>query len=112
MLNHNRAKATTRTSDTLTPTQSLVLEILGVRHRTGESLWNFDSRLTKQIDELEAIGLVTSMHGSVENTVRASLTDAGRAAATSTTYDSPIELELRVVKAELADLRRLRELGR
>ena len=76
-----------------TPTQSLVLEVLAARYRLGESLWTFSANpnAVRAIRSLEAAGLVESMGGIVPNTVRASLTDAGKAAALSDTYQPPSE---------------------
>lgn len=61
----------------LTPTQDLVMEVLAARYRLGETMWPFDSKLRPQLRKLESHGLVTRMHGIVENTERASLTQAG-----------------------------------
>jgi len=76
--------------DTLPPTQHLVLEVLAARHRLGENLWPFRSTLAPALRGLEQLGLVWTMHGSVENTVRAGLTEAGRDAVLSSTYIPPV----------------------
>lgn len=70
----------------LTPTEELVLDVLAARHRTGEHLWTLDSRVAPAVRRLEAAGLVTSMHGATQNTIRASLTAAGRGAWLSATW--------------------------
>lgn len=63
----------------LSPTMDLVLAVLTARHRLGDSLWTFDTGAQHAaITRLESMGLVTQMHGIVERTVRASLTDRGR----------------------------------
>ncbi len=75
--------------DALPPTQHLVLEVLGARHRLGENLWPFRSTLAPALRALEQLGLVWTMHGSVENTVRAGLTEAGKDAVLSCEYVPP-----------------------
>lgn len=97
--------------DKLTPSQELVLELLVVRRRTGETLWTFGSRHTKTLAELEAAGLCSVIHGVVENTVRASLTDrAVDELLTGSTYTSPLERELTMTRGQLDELRSLRSL--
>lgn len=61
----------------LSPTRELILDTLAARWRLGENLWTFDSRLKPQLDWLAEQGLVWTMHGIVEKTLRAGLTDAG-----------------------------------
>jgi len=72
--------------DALPPTQYLVLEVLGARHRLGENLWPFRSTLVPALRRLEQLGLVWMMHGSVENTVRAGLTETGKDAVLYSAY--------------------------
>lgn len=76
---------------TVTPTQDLILEVLAARHRLGERLWTFDARHKKAIEALADLGLVTHMHGMVEKTVRASLTDEGIKRQVSDNYMPPTE---------------------
>ncbi len=76
--------------DTLPPTQYLVLDVLAARHRLGENLWPFPSTLAPALRALEQLGLVWTMSGSVENTVRAGLTEAGKDAVLSSTYIPPV----------------------
>lgn len=73
----------------LTPTQDLIMDLLVARYRLGESLWTLDSRVQKQAEALEAIGYIETMHGVVENTIRASLTEDGRKAYMSDSYTPP-----------------------
>jgi hypothetical protein len=73
----------------LPPTQALVLEILAARHRLGETCWTFSTRHLTSLRALEKRGLVGLMHGIIPHTCRAYLTDAGRRAALSDTYESP-----------------------
>jgi len=74
----------------LTPTEDLLLEVLIARHRLGERLWTFEARHRKAIGSLADKGLVASMHGIVEHTVRASLTPAAIKAYVSPKYVPPI----------------------
>ena len=89
----------------LTPTQDLILEVLGARHRTGEHLWTFDAKLSSSLSRLEKRGLIRGMHGSVPNTLRASLTTKGLARAISATYLTPIEQDLMAARTEIKVLR-------
>lgn len=75
--------------DALPPTQLLVLEVLAARHRLGERLWPFPSRLQPQIGALCRLGLVWEASGNVPYTVRAGLTDAGVEAMLHGPYVSP-----------------------
>ena len=77
--------------DTLPITQQLVLEVLAARTRLGEKLWTFPAGAQRALNLLESRGLVTQMHGTVERTVRASLTDAGRALALDPDYTPPAQ---------------------
>lgn len=74
----------------LPPTQYLVMEVLAARARTGESLWTFPSNLAVPLRALEERGLISVMHGIVQNTVRARLTDAGRAECLKGDYVTPL----------------------
>lgn len=74
----------------LTPTEDLVLEVLAARHRLGEHLWTFDSCHAKTLRQLVERGYVTTMHGNVENTLRASLTPKGRERELSPGFMPPI----------------------
>jgi hypothetical protein len=97
-------------TDKQTPTEALILEVLAARHRLGETLWPFDSRLAPQIRSLETKGLVWSTHGQVENTIRAELTVLGRAAVMGEGYEPPAlrakvrELRDAFVSGSVADL--------
>lgn len=78
----------------LTPTEGLVMEVLAARHRLGEHLWTFDSRLNRAIESLADKGLVMPMSGQVERTVRAALTQEGLSAYVSDRYVPPILREV------------------
>lgn len=80
----------TSDQDHLTPTEDLILEVLIARHRLGENLWTFDARHKRVIGSLADKGWVTPMHGMVENTVRASLTQAAIDKWVSDAYVPPI----------------------
>lgn len=111
MLNHNRPKVTPARAEAdgvdakLTPKQSLTLELIAVRKRTGEELWTFGSSHKRTLEELEDLGLVHVMHGITEKTVRASITDTGWAAATSDTYRSPLEEERDALRTQVQVLK-------
>lgn len=90
----------------LTPTEDLVVEVLVARYRLGEVLWTFDSKVSKQIKSLEKKGIVNSMHGIVENSVRASFTDAGFAKYCSYDYHAPIGKDNPVVAEKLSEISR------
>lgn len=74
----------------LTPTEELFLETLAGRYRTGEHMWTFARRHTSTARSLADKGLVGWQYGTVEGTIRAWLTDAGKAAALSDTYVPPL----------------------
>jgi hypothetical protein len=105
MLNHNRVAsgpaAELAAPKKLTPTQDLILEVLGARRRTGEPFWPFSKMLTTSIRGLQEAGLVEWWDASYGNhNVR--LTAAGEAVAfPSATYSSPLEKELVTVKTRL-----------
>lgn len=65
------------------------MEVLAARYRCGEHLWTFDSRHKKTIRELASMGMVNEMSGVVEHSVRASLTEAGKAIYLLDTYQTP-----------------------
>lgn len=73
----------------LTPSEELALEVLAARTRLGESVWTFKTRHQKALDSLASKGLVFTTHGVVEKTVRAGLTEEGRAAVLSANYTAP-----------------------
>lgn len=77
-------------ADLVTPTQELLLEVLAARTRLGETLWTFDARFAGQLRQLEAEGLVEVMSGTIEKTVRASLTSKGQDAMLSSVYWPPM----------------------
>lgn len=78
----------------LTPTEELVMEVLAARHRLGEQMWTFDARHKRAIESLADKGLVNPMHGIVERTVRASLTDKGVRESVSGRYAPPAMREI------------------
>lgn len=77
-------------SRSLTPTEDLIMEVLSARWRLGERMWTFDSRQKGAIDKLVTKGFVNPMHGMVQNTVRASLTDKGRKLYVTESYVPPV----------------------
>ncbi len=81
--------------DLLPPTQYLLLEILAARHRLDEPWWTFPDRVKRPLATLQDLGLVSLLHGLVEKTVRASLTELGRASAMSDNYRMPADRSTR-----------------
>lgn len=75
----------------LTPTESLIGDVLAARTRTGETMWTFDTRLTQQATHLAELGLIGTTHGIVEKTFRAWLTEAGKARFISESYVPPMD---------------------
>lgn len=82
-------------TDGLPPTQCLVMEVLAARWRTGERMWTFPTAVKPAIRRLENLGLVGWQAGSAYRTVHVWLTDAGRAAVLSDTYEPPDWVEER-----------------
>ena len=74
----------------LTPTEDLVMEVLSARARLGETMWTFNSCHKQTIRKLESRGLVNMIHGTVDKTVRASLTDDGRKEYMMSEYNAPV----------------------
>jgi hypothetical protein len=73
----------------LPPTQALVLEVLAARARLGETHWTFSTRHRPALEALAKRGLLWWKEGVVERTCMAFLTDAGRQATLSATYQTP-----------------------
>lgn len=71
------------------PTKHLVLDVLAARHRTGEPYWTLPRTLKRQLDQLEAAGLV-SVLGSTGDGYRVRLTDAGMVEALDLSYGPPV----------------------
>lgn len=76
-----------------TPTQELLLDVLGARFRLGENLWTFGSHLSRAAEQLADRGLVFTTHGITEKTIRAGLTEAGKAAVLSADYSPPAAIK-------------------
>jgi hypothetical protein len=76
-------------TDDLPPTQYLITEVLAARHRTGEHMWTFPSRLRAHMTALGEAGLIGWKSGIEPNTIRAWLTDAGRASVLGDGYVTP-----------------------
>lgn len=75
----------------LTPTEDLVMEVLAARFRLGENLWTFSSQHRNTLRSLASKGLVISMGGVNEGTVRAALTNAGKQEYLNADYVPPAE---------------------
>ncbi len=74
----------------LTPTEDLFMELLAARHRLGEQVWTFDSRLKPQALRLERLGLIGWKRGAVERTLLVWLTGLGRTEYLDPLYVPPI----------------------
>lgn len=74
----------------LTPTEDLVLSVLGARYRLGESGWTFSTRVRPAIRSLRQRGLVTYKGGTVENTLLVFLTTSGVQETIGETYVPPV----------------------
>ena len=85
----------------LTPTQDLILDVLAARYRLGETLWTFDSKTSQAILGLERLGLVNSIKGTVNKTIRASLTHKGKELVLDSDYVSPFMAEINSLKESL-----------
>lgn len=75
---------------TLTPSEELAVEVLVARRRLGNSFWTFEKRHNRTLNSLADKGLVVVMHGIVENTVRARLTDEAFSHFTAAGWQDPI----------------------
>lgn len=84
--------------DQLPPTQYLILDDLGGRWRSGETLWTFPSRLRVAVEALAALGLVGWKSGVVERTIQVWLTDAGQEAVLDDAYLPPPGRKLARIK--------------
>ena len=81
---------------TVTAKEELALEVLAARFRLGENIWTFHSKHGRTLSDLEEKGLVYTMHGVVQGTIRAGLTDEGKAAMLSDTYTAPKDTKGRI----------------
>jgi hypothetical protein len=87
----------------LTPSEELALDLLAARFRLGETVWTFRARQAPVLRRLEARGLIFTMHGITDGTLRASLTDAGKAHELSEAYIPPILLAESSTEMRLLD---------
>jgi hypothetical protein len=81
-------------TDTLPPTQQLVLEVLGARARLGENAWTFTTRVRPALEALSRAGLIWWKSAVIEDHCLAGLTDEGRAYALSASYTVPATIEV------------------
>lgn len=82
--------------DALPPTQYLALEVLAARHRLGEHLWTFPTNIRPALEALALAGLVGWKGGATHGTVRAWLTETGRAAVLAGSYSPPVGVQVSV----------------
>ena len=85
-----KAAGPVNSTEKLSPTQYLILEVLAARHRAGEPFWTFPSKLAVPLRSLEDAGLISVMHGVVPNTLRARLTERGEDETLSLNYQQPV----------------------
>jgi hypothetical protein len=76
-------------TDSLPPTQYLVMDVLAARARLGEQMWTFPSSLRPVLNALQERGLLWWKSGVVEKTCQAFLTDAGREMVLFERYEVP-----------------------
>lgn len=81
-------------TDDLPPTQYLVMEVLAARYRTGEVLWTFPSRLKPAMEALAQLGLIGWKSGIEALSIRAWLTEAGRAHSIKPDFLTPVQRAL------------------
>jgi len=74
----------------VTPMQELAMEVLVARFRCGEAIWTFKSQHEPVLRQLEEDDLVFVMHGIVDGSVRAGLTDKGKGMFCANGYVPPI----------------------
>jgi hypothetical protein len=67
------------------------MEVLAARWRLGETQWPFPRRLRHALCALEGLGLLWFESDITPGYYRVVITEAGRAAAMSATYDPPAE---------------------
>jgi hypothetical protein len=76
--------------DEMTPTQELIMDVLGARARTGEKSWCFSPKLRHAIVGLEKAGMVSNMGRGPDRSIRLKLTARGEEAAFLATYTAPV----------------------
>lgn len=69
--------------------REMIMEILAARHRLGETIWPFNSKLYKHGVALEEKGYIIMASGNVDDTFRASLTQKGKDKYVSSLYVPP-----------------------
>ena len=73
----------------LAPTQDLIMEVLAARHRLGERMWPFSTRVRPALEALARAGLIGYKSGVVERTCNAWLTEAGKREFVRADYVAP-----------------------
>lgn len=76
-------------STPLTPTQDLIMEVLAARHRLGERMWPFDTKLRQPLLALERRGYIGFKGGIVERTYNVWLSEAGKNEYLDASYIPP-----------------------
>lgn len=96
--------------DSLPPVEYLVMDVLAARARLGETYWTFPSRLRPAMRSLASRGLLWWQPGNVPRTVKAFLTEEGRAAVLYEGYTDPVAAERQRLTAAFAEQIRIAEL--
>lgn len=86
----------TETFERLPLTQQLVLEVLAGRHRCGEAFWTFSTRTAPALRKLSSAGWVSFQAGIDYGTLRAWLTDAGKAVMLLPGHEVPLVRDVAV----------------
>jgi hypothetical protein len=80
----------------LTPTEDLAMDVLVARWRLGENIWTFSTAHKRVLEKLQSRGYVNVIHGVIENTIRAGLTELGRDLYLVPDYVPPIFREVKL----------------
>lgn len=78
--------------DQLPPTQYLIMEVLGARHRLGTYTWPFPQELRRSLASLEDAGLIIRSNGPAGST-NARLTETGLRAILDFSHRPPNDID-------------------
>jgi hypothetical protein len=96
--------------DRLPPVQYLVLDVFAARYRLGEYCWTFPARLRQVLNALTDMGLIGQKSSPAAHATMAWLTDAGKAAVLSGSYEPPdVPRQRDVAQEQLARIVRAAE---
>lgn len=86
-------------TDSLPPTQYLILEVLAARWRTGEKTWTFPAQLRAHLNALTTAGLISWEPGNGPKRLRARLTAVGQKTMMPGGYEPPSPLLRKLTSA-------------